>query len=198
MMSSLTRLKNGFKVEFRSEMNVLSSAIHNGGFGKRRGFFVVYVDKNYKGNAYEDLKKFSVKHRLENFVGFMTAAWNVYFYKSKNVEAYATIGLDNLCIPGEPCFANIGTVNIFLVLNANLSPAGLVNALSTAMETKAYILSSMLNAPSTTSDACGVASFVGDEDFAGSATEIGREIGLAVRDVLERGVRKYIKEVNPS
>lgn len=192
MISSLRQLKNGLKVEFRREMDVVSSAIHNGGLGKRKGFFVMYVDKNYSGNAYEDLNEFANRNKLENYVGFMTAAWNVYFHKSRYVEAYATVGLDNLCIPGEPCSGDIGTVNIFLVLNVNLSSAGLVNALSTAMETKAYVLTYMLNAPSTTSDACGIAAFLGYDDFAGSATEIGREIGLAVRNVLERGVKGYL------
>ena len=193
MISSLRRLKNGLKVEFCREMEVLSCAIHNGGLGKRKGFFVMYVDKNYSGNAYKDLDEFANRNKLENYVGFMTAAWNMYSYSIGRVEAYTTVGLDNLCVPGNHCWKNLGTVNLFIVINAHLSHAGLVNALSTAIESKSYYLTKLAGAPSTTSDACGIAAFLGYDDFAGSATEIGRDIGIAVKEIITKGVKEYLR-----
>jgi len=194
MIYSLKRLESGLIVTFNEPLYTISSAIHNGGIGFRDGFFVIYVDKNYSANAYEDLRSFAMHHALENHVGFMTAAWNLYYHKEGIVKVYANIGLDNLCVPGEDCLKNktVGTVNIYVLIDHPLSTVGLINALCTAMEAKAYALTKLTGAPSTTSDACMVSSIKGEEDFAGSATDVGRNIGVAVRKIIEEGVRSYL------
>ena len=188
MISSLRRLKNGVAVDFANNMFVVSSAIHNGGVGFRDGFFVVYVDKNYRGNAYADIEKFAEMNDLHNYSGFMTAATETHSTRCGDVEVYANVGITNLCVPGDECSYERGTVNLFVILNTNLSLAGLVNALSTAIESKAYTLTRLTGKPSTTSDAVLVASHLGHNDFAGSATEIGRSIGLCVRRLIENAL----------
>ena len=191
MISLLRPLKNGVAVDFKSSLFVVSSAIHNGGMGFRDGFFVVYVDKNYSDNADRDLESFAKMNNLRNYCGFMTAATETHRLRCEDVEVYANVGTTNLCIPGDRCLQKTGTVNLFVIINASLSLAGLLNALSTAIESKAYTLTKLTGMPSTTSDAVLIGSHLGHNDFAGSATEVGRNIGICVRKLIENALREF-------
>lgn len=175
-------ISKNFVRHFDVGLTSLSSAPYRGGISRAEGFFFMYVDKNYSGDYKADCLEFSRKHGLENFVGFMTAV-NIpevlSYTKRGNVAAYVTAGLTNL-----------GTVNICLVLEG-LNLKGMVGALSTATEEKARILYEKYGATSTTSDAIGIFCKEGEEEWAGSATEIGRNIRYVVEKALEDSISKW-------
>jgi adenosylcobinamide hydrolase len=180
------RVCRGFvHVDFGTPMLVLSSTVYGGGLGMRRGFFVVEVHKNFSDdNPAAYLERFAPS---EGLCGFMTAATlpeRLYRAAFGTVEVFATVGLTNPCVPGDEC-TGWGTVNLAVVIRRPLGPEGLVNALATAVEAKAYALTKRCGYPGTTSDATLVAAYPGREMYAGSATSVGRDIGRAVRAIFE-------------
>ena len=174
-------ISKNFVRHFEKQLLSISSAPYNGGISKARGFFFMYVDKNYLGDYRLDCEKFAEKHGLKGFVGFMTAVDipDVISYARKgNVEAYVTAGLTNL------------TINICLVVR-DLNLNGMVNAIITATEEKARIVYERFGATGTTSDAIGIFCEEGEEDWAGRATRIGRDIKFAVSKALEESIEKW-------
>jgi adenosylcobinamide hydrolase len=145
----------------------------------------MHVDKNYSGNHRLDCEEFSVKHGLKEFVGFMTAVDipKVLSYSKKGgVEVYATAGLSNL--------NEFGTINVCVVISG-LTLNGMVNALMTATEAKAKIVYEKCGVTGTTSDAMGIFSRRGDIEWAGSATETGRDIERAVSEAVKESIKKW-------
>ena len=181
---------------FDEPMLALSNAPHHGGLFRANGFFFMMVHKNYSGDYRRDCLAFERKNGLENFVGFMTAA-NVKkvlaVSKSGSVRAYVTAGITNPAIAGEvPPPWEPGTINIALVVREGLTVGALVNAIITATEAKTYTLMGLgYNATGTTSDGIGVFAFEGEKEWAGTATELGLNIGRAVRGALEESLRKW-------
>lgn len=76
-----------FILPFDGSMLSLSNAPpHRGGLTRANGFFFMRVPKNYSGDYKRDCAEFEEKHRLRDFVGFMTAA------EVRNVLAVARSG----------------------------------------------------------------------------------------------------------
>ncbi len=181
---------------FDEPMLALSNAPHHGGLFRANGFFFMVVHKNYSGDYRRDCLAFERKNGLEHFVGFMTAA-NVKkvlaVSKSGSVRAYVTAGITNPAIAGEvPPPWQPGTINIALVVREGLTVGALVNAIMTATEAKTYTLMGLgYNATGTTSDGIGVFAFEGEKEWAGTATEVGLNIGRAVRGALEESIKKW-------
>jgi len=111
----------------------------------------------------------------------------------KNVEAYVTAGITNPAIAGnEPPQFLSKTINIALVIKEGLTLGAMANVIMTATEAKTYTLLSLgYNATGTTSDGIGVFAFKGDVEWAGTATEVGINIGRAVRKALENSLKKW-------
>ncbi len=97
----------------------------------------------------QDLIQIAKAHGIQgDFVGLMTA---VYLDKAQictlkhadlTVSAVITAGVGNATAAGlsQPAFATHGTINIILLIDAELSPAAMVNAVITATEAKSDVL----------------------------------------------------------
>ncbi|AMQ19496.1 adenosylcobinamide amidohydrolase [Thermococcus peptonophilus] len=186
---------------FKEPMLALSNAPHNGGLSRANGFFFMMVPKNYSGDYREDCQKFEWENGIKNFVGFMTAAEIgevLAISRSGSVTAYVTAGVTNPAIAGEvPPPWKPGTINIVLVIEEGLTVGAMANAIMTATEAKTYTLLRLgYNATGTTSDGIGVFAFEGDKEWAGTATELGINIGRTVRKALEESLRKWEKSRN--
>nr|WP_232473524.1 adenosylcobinamide amidohydrolase [Thermococcus profundus] len=187
-----------FILAFESPMKALSNAPHRGGLTTANGFFFMRVPKNYSGDYRADCLKFERENGLENFVGFMTAAdveKVLAVSRSGNVTAYITAGITNPAIAGEvPPPWKPGTINIAVVIEDGLTIGAMANAIMTATEAKTYTLLKLgYNATGTTSDGIGVFAFEGEKEWAGTATELGIDIGRAVRKALEESLKKWEK-----
>ncbi|WP_297500102.1 adenosylcobinamide amidohydrolase [Thermococcus sp.] len=181
---------------FPRPMLVLSNAPHRGGLSRGNGFFFMGVPKDYSGDYRKDCLAFEREHGLKDFVGFMTAAdieKVLSIAKSGNVTAYVTAGITNPAIAGEePPPWKPGTINIALVIEEGLTVGAMANAIMTATEAKTYTLLKLgYNATGTTSDGIGIFAFEGNKEWAGTATELGLNIGRAVRKALEESLRKW-------
>ncbi|NJE10332.1 adenosylcobinamide amidohydrolase [Thermococcus sp. MAR1] len=181
---------------FNEPMLALSNAPCRGGLTKANGFFFMMVHKDYAGDYKADCHAFEMEHGLKNFVGFMTAAdvkKVLAVSRRGSVTAYVTAGITNPAIAGDvPPPWKPGTINIALVIEDGLTVGAMANAIMTATEAKTYTLLSLgYNATGTTSDGIGVFAFEGEIEWAGTATELGINIGKAVRKALEESLRKW-------
>ncbi len=177
-------------------MLALSNAPHRGGLTNASGFFFMMVPKNYSGDYKADCLAFERENGLENFVGFMTAAdvgKVLSIARSGSVTTYVTAGITNPAIAGEvPPPWKPGTINLALVIEEGLTVGAMVNAIMTATEAKTYTLLKLgYNATGTTSDGIGVFAFEGEKEWAGTATELGLNIGRATRRALEESLGKW-------
>ena len=185
-----------FIMGLEREMVALSNAPHRGGLTRANGFFFMGVSKDYSGDYKADCLAFEREHGLENFVGFMTAAdigKVLSTAKNGSVTAYITAGITNPAIAGEvPPPRKPGTINITLVVEDGLTVGAMANAIMTTTEAKTYTLLRLgYNATGTTSDGIGVFAFKGEQEWAGTATELGLNIGRAVRRALEESLRRW-------
>ncbi|WP_456365887.1 adenosylcobinamide amidohydrolase [Thermococcus sp.] len=177
-------------------MLALGNAPHRGGLTRANGFFFMMVPKNYSGDYKADCLAFERENGLENFVGFMTAAdveKVLSISKSGSVTAYVTAGITNPAIAGEgPPPWKPGTINIALVIEEGLTVGAMANSIMTATEAKTYTLLKLgYNATGTTSDGIGIFAFKGEKEWAGTATELGLNIGRVVRGALEESLMKW-------
>ncbi|MFW6194348.1 MAG: adenosylcobinamide amidohydrolase [Halobacteriota archaeon] len=192
-------VEKNFVKSFDEEMQAVSSAAHNGGHTTAKGFFFLYVDKDYSGDHREDCIRFEENNNLERHVGFMTAVDipEVLSYSKKScAEVYLTAGVDNPCAAGESTFSEFHgstprTINIAILINEGLTLNGMVNAIMVATEVKTRVMLEQYNATGTTSDGIGVFSYEGDLDWTGTATEIGYHIGKTVDEALRESLQKW-------
>ncbi|NJE26718.1 adenosylcobinamide amidohydrolase [Thermococcus sp. MV5] len=191
-----------FVYSFKSQMMSLSNAPYNGGVFRANGFFFMQVHKNYNGDYKRDCFEFAQANGLKNFVGFMTAA-NIRKVLSTaefgNVKAYVTAGITNPAIAGNNPPQFLGkTINIALVIEEGLTLGAMVNAIMTATEAKTYALLNLgYNATGTTSDGIGVFAFRGEQEWAGTATELGMHIARAVRKAIKESLKKWEMTKSP-
>jgi iron complex transport system ATP-binding protein len=190
-------------IESERPLKVLSSAVVGGGLIRTRRIVNAYVDKDYRHtNPQDDLTKRAASQGIsEPFAGLMTA---VPLRKARAsavrdgglaVAAIITAGLGNLTSAGlsEPHRTGTGTINIILLVDANLTPGAMANAIITATEAKTHILLSRgattedgHPGTGTSTDSVVVACTGNGESlpFAGTATPVGWLIGRAVREAL--------------
>lgn len=187
-------------------LKILSSCILGGGFTSAKFIINHHVDKDYHhGSPDEDLQK--VVHQLginENAVGMMTAVdlKNVSIVSEGNVTAVVTGGVSNAIASGERVNSG-GTINIILLIEANLTDAAMVNAVISATEAKTLALRD-LNiksrrstevATGTSTDSIVIACTGRDEviKYAGPATSLGEFIGVATRKAVREAIIKQEK-----
>lgn len=185
-------------------MLAISSSVMGGGVLMTRTILNMHVNKNYNcDNPADDLRAFAQKRGIaEPVQGFMTA---VYLNKTQSVTlregaltvtALVTAGVSNATSAGQslPAALTPGTINIILLLDANLTAAALVNAVILATEAKTASLYQHnvrtpdgLPATGTSTDAICVACTGRGEttDYAGPATVVGWLMARAVRQCIE-------------
>lgn len=186
---------------------ILSSAVVGGGVMHGRYIVNYHVRKGYcHPQPADDLTAFAQSRGItEPFVGLMTAALMQQTRVSTlrdselTVSVVATAGLSNPAAPGlsPPAVATPGTINLIVLIDAQLLPAAQVNAVITATEAKSHILLEREArtpeghlATGTSTDAVVVACTDRGEPlpYAGPVTRVGWLIGRCVRQVLQQAL----------
>lgn len=193
----------------------LSSALVGGGVGTRGEFCNFYVDKDYAGRApADDLARWLGQRDVDpaGAVAMMTAVTleQVAMHsaplgnRENAVLALATAGTGNavdITAEGADPRLVVGTVNIFMFIDAHLTQGALVNACLSVTEAKVAALGgenvmdahSRTPATGTSTDCVSVAATQrgAPTPYAGSGTEVGRAVGAtvyrAVRESLQAG-----------
>lgn len=186
-----------------SPLTVLSSAIVGGGFRRVHHILNAHVDKDYAStNPKADLRSLARRCGVDGqFVGLLTA---VYLRKARlaffedgdlSVGALITAGVGNAASAGitQPYRPQTGTINIILLIDANLTRSAMLNAFITTTEAKTAVIQSRnIRTPDndlatgTSTDTITVATTGKGkpQNYAGSATVLGWLIGRAVRQAL--------------
>ncbi|WP_214658889.1 adenosylcobinamide amidohydrolase [Candidatus Formimonas warabiya] len=194
----------------------LNSSVWGGGF--HSPYFVInqQVHKNYCGeDPAGDLAGTIEAMGLipEQCVGMMTAAHvkdaalEYEISSPLSVVAIATAGTSNaMAAGGTPppfAFGVVGTINIIVLIDGDLTAGGMVNAVITATEAKTMALQDLEikdvftgePASGTSTDAVVVAVTGKGEKlpYAGTATQIGGMIGRTVRKAVTEAIGRYLR-----
>lgn len=197
-------------VRSQQRLAVLSSALVGGGWTSAHTIANRHVHKHYRHpDPIQDLRDFARQRGIRDpFVGLMTAVFlrharAVTLAEGElQVVAVVTAGLGNATAAGlsEPfrptsgqAESRTGTVNTILLIDGNLTPGAMVNAVITATEAKAAALHNAgvltadgLLATGTSTDTVTVACTGRGLAlaYAGPATVVGWLIGRAVREAV--------------
>jgi len=195
-------------------LTVLSSAVVGGGVVQARALVNVHVPKSFPCESPEaPLADFVHRRGVpQPFVGFLTAARTenaeTAFEEAGGVAALAvvTVGLDNLVAAGLSRVASVGTpstINAIVVVDADPSPAALVNAALTVTEVKTATLVACgvvcadgAAASGTSTDAVAIAATGRGLPcrYGGPVSDLGRVVARASRKALEAGIRRWVGE----
>jgi len=203
----LTNTAEALVVHSPQPLTVLSSAVVGGGMVCVRYLLNRHVHRDYKClDPIADLVAFARSQGIrEAFVGLMTA---VSLQKARvitqraetlTVAAVVTAGVSNATTPGvsAPMTPGPGTINMILLIDACLTPAAMVHAVSIATEVKTQVLMARgVRTPEgdaatgTSTDAMAVASTGRGMPllYAGPVTRVGWLIGRCVRTALEEAL----------
>ncbi len=209
-------------VRFDSPMEVLSSAILNGGDSVASALFIMQVPKDY---CHDDptLHAASVRDALglpEDSVGMMTAAEVDHVFNMQDsvmsdhrMYAVATAGLSNHVVAGEvlenwaerhelsmrrAAKMLAGTINIAVISSDPLTMEGKVNMMIPLVEAKSAALADAgYRETGTTSDSMAVFSPIGDDriSYTGTGSDIGIAAARAVRAAV--GYALYARGEHP-
>ena len=204
---SISQTPEVIHIRSASLLNVLSSAIVGGGFRRVSHILNAYVDKDYNStNPKADLRILSRRCGVKgSFVGLLTA---VYLRKARlaffeedglSVGALITAGVGNAASAGitQPYRPQVGTINVILLLDANLTHSAMLNAFITATEAKTAVIqarnirtSDNDLATGTSTDTVTVATTGKGktQSYAGSVTTVGWLIARAVRQALRESL----------
>ena len=211
-------------VRFNQPMEVLSSAVLNGGDRITHAYFIMQVPKDYQT---DDPEADAIRYRdglglPEDSVGMMTAAEVDYVFNVRSstyggvtVEAVATAGLSNHVVAGE-VLENweerhavslergkrmlAGTINIGIVSPVPLTTEAKVNLMIPLVEAKSAALMDFgYRETGTTSDSMAVFCPVGDDrySYTGTASDIGIAGARAVRDAVGYALRRRLEHPYP-
>ena len=200
---SISQTPEVIHVRSESPLTVLSSAIVGSGFQRVRHILNAHVDKDYNStNPKADLRALARRCGVDGqFVGLLTAVHlrkaRLAFFEEDglSVGALITAGVGNAASAGitQPYRPQAGTINIILLLDANLSRSAMLNAFITATEAKTAVIQSRNIccpdgdlATGTSTDTVTVATTGKGklQNYAGSVTVLGWLIGRAVRQAL--------------
>lgn len=216
---------NGIKISVTEEntvimssfpLTILSSAVLNGGFTKSKYIFNHYVPMDYDHHEPEELLlNTAQKIGLEvSAVGLMTAVEmeNVIIenYESEEFQltAIVTAGTTNSIQVGQHNSEDKdenGTINIILIINANLTLSAMITIVQVVTEAKTLAL---LNldirsqfggfATGDTTDSVVIACHKeGPEiQYTGTATKIGSEIGKIIKSAVCKAIIKRENKVS--
>ncbi|WP_432408860.1 adenosylcobinamide amidohydrolase [Wukongibacter sp. M2B1] len=205
-------------IGFNSNVEILSSAILNGGYILGNHILNMKVPKNTKEDELNfeppeiTLNKYASKHNWKGTcVGMMTAASmnsfrnKAVYYRDVIVESFITLGLSNARRAGDAadikhfCDEELepGTINIIIGTNARLSSAAMIEAVMIAAEAKAgimqelNIISPVSNKLATGTGTDSIAIFNGFErkiKYCGKHVILGEMIALAVSEAIKQSV----------
>lgn len=206
-------------VSAKKPLKVLSSAYHDGGLVKATGIVNFHISKEQDEEVHrkpdESLKKAVVKLGFspERTVAMMTAAEmrNLGSSTCRHYDAtlgvFVTAGVDFGTTAGETTVSKnnmqclkLGTINIILIIDGNLTDGCMVDAAKTMTEAKSVTLRELDVrsrfsgdlASGTVTDTVAVACTGRGKPlrFAGTGTLLGELIGRMVRDSLKDALEK--------
>lgn len=205
----LTLNSQALQLDSELPLKTLSSAVVGGGFSEAYHLINLHVDKDYNNpHPSRDIHNYARKHNIQKpYLGLMTAVYvedhttSVVTSGGMKTGVVLTAGLGNASSagrtpPGEEQ-PGPGTINTIILVDGNLSPAAMVNALITATEAKTALLlerncSTREGHPATgtSTDAIVVACTGQGENlpYAGPTTRIGWMISRAVRKALQEAL----------
>ena len=194
-------------IHHEKPMATISSAVIGGGMGFVRFIVNFHVEHGYSCEQPEkDLETFARDLGInEPFVGMMTAVpinkvqYSTLRENGVTAAALVTAGLSNLSAAGltPPAQLKVGTINMVLLLDAALTPAAMVNAVTTATEAKTAVLYELgkktkedYPATGTSTDAIALGCSGRGElhKYAGPATNIGWLVGQCVHGALHKAL----------
>ena len=208
-------------------LEVLSSAVHNGGFTKVNKIVSIHVPEHNEENCNrneEDLDKelhenpenilqralMKLDSDTDNVVGIMTHAdvRNVEISNQHNQDitvcALVTAGVEVAATAGELTISKlnslkidtVGTINVILLVDGNLTQSCMVDAVKTIVEAKTVALRELDIrscfsgdlASGTVTDSVVVACSNRGKPlkYAGTATVLGELVGKAVKEALKK------------
>lgn len=193
-------------LESQEPLTVLSSAMIGGGFLQTHTIVNAHVHKNLDlSNPAKHLEdRVRAVGIAGNFVGLMTAVFLDTVQVCTKTEdgvvvtAVVTAGIGNATRAGlsRPGIRKVSTINIILLIDGDLEPSAMVNAVITATEAKADVMQQLAIpthdgqgiATGTSSDAIVIASTGKNQaiPYTGPATITGWLIGQTVRETLEK------------
>ncbi len=209
--------EHGVTVHSQRLLSVLSSAVVSGGFCRARDIVNMHVDDMPPGTSpEEELSAYAGRLGIGRpFVGVMTAAKTQYAQiaaASRHgliVAAVVSVGLSNTTSAGvsdpvegvegvegtsDPGVVGPGTINTILLVDGQLTPAALVNAVITVTEAKTMVLREWQvrtaegqPASGTSTDAVVVAATGRGPalSYAGPATTVGWLAARTTRQAIE-------------
>jgi adenosylcobinamide hydrolase len=132
------------------------------------------------------LRSVAEEFRLKSYFGLLTSVPmdKLAFVECDEVKTFVTAGVEN---------PNAGTINIIVVVNADISDGGMVNAVITATEAKAAALLEKFSFTGTNTDAVIIAKTGKGRyhEYAGPASELGRKIWIAVKRAVKESLAKW-------
>ena len=179
--------------------NALSSGLLGGWRDVEHIFNHTVVEHFDRLDPVEYLKEVAERFELKSYFGLLTSVPidKLSIVKSGEITAFVTAGVKNPNVEikvGETrTGSRTGTINIILVVEADLSDGGMVNAVITATEAKsAALLELGHNFTGTNTDAVVVARTGGEYyEYAGPASEIGSKIWEAVKKGVKESLAKW-------
>ncbi|MGH7354731.1 MAG: adenosylcobinamide amidohydrolase [Candidatus Rokuibacteriota bacterium] len=217
-MEGLERIE-GVRVEVGREavvvtadraLDVVSSAVAGGGFGRARTVVNLHVPKHTCPEDVENVLEAFVRERglPAPWLGLCTAAWTerariaVETLGDTRALVVATVGLGNRVAAGitPVAAAAASTINTIVVVDADAEPAALVNLVATVTEVKTALLLEAgvrcddgAAATGTSTDAVVVAATGrgGRRRFGGPISELGWLVARAARGALGEGIRGW-------
>jgi len=206
-------------VRSRAPLVVLSSAIAGGGLVTARSIVNLHVPKNWQPVARgavsgweAALDDFVARRALPTpYVGLCTSAWTDHAEVASEDEGglvavvLVSVGLGNPIAAGisrRAVAAAPSTINTIVVLDAQASPAALVNLVITVTEVKTAVLRDAgvrcldgLPASGTSTDAVVVAATDRGPavEFGGPISDFGAVTARAARRALEHGVEAWLE-----
>lgn len=204
---SISQTETVIHIKSESPLITLSSAIVGGGYSTTRNIINAYVDKNFHADdpqawLHDLAKNINI---YESFIGLLTAVKlhkvRVVTLQAENltVSAIITAGVSNATHAGitPPFSYQPSTINAILLLDANLTPAAMLNAVITATEAKTAALHEKnIHTPEneiatgTSTDTVTIAATGkgAQQMYAGPVTTIGWLIARAVRQALNESL----------
>ena len=202
--------RNLLVVRSERPLKTLSSAVFNGGLREANIIVNCQVPKDYDHADPKGYLRCAIREAgfpLDKAVGMMTAvnirnaAIATKRHGDLTVSSIVTAGLTNAIRVGEIIFEKkVGTINVILLIDGDLTGGCMVDALKTAVEAKTVALReldvrssvSFEPASGTSTDSIVVACTGRGRKFkyAGTATEIGGLIGKSIIEAVKDAIRR--------
>ena len=204
-------------LQMEKPLKVVSSAMHNPGFGFYTSFVNRTVSYTYdEQNPHEELALFLEKEGFQTSetVGMMTAVHARYAtvrefdYDGNGIVVMITAGLGN-AVDITRAFHrkeqyHAGTINIWVLINGKLSDEALFQAMISTTEAKVKAMfdeeivdeTTGTQATGTSTDSLLIASTEQGNyhQYAGPITMLGKVIGHGVYETMREAIQKYKKD----